>query len=388
MAFNPVSLLDSYEQQGQVLEQQKAQALQRQVQELGLREKLQAAAKARMYEAEVAKLGPSPSQEQLVALASRFGGPEAVMKAHQTSLDKQTALTAQQDAASGRADLQRELAASRAEQATRAEQMTHEFRMSRIAGEQERAAETARHNKALEVLAQNRPSQERLVPVKEPDGRIVYLPQSQASGREVGGRVTDVNLPKQVQQLGRDFEKAGLPQMIPVVERAMQITPEQAAFITGPGAMLPDRAVPQDIREARQALQKLFNITLRDRSGAAVTYQELERLKTEFGQGLIKEPKQLLAAIRDARGIVESHYTGVGASYGKDVLDAYNANLEAIGGAPFRVTGQGGRLTPTQPGAPQPASGGIPTVTNDAEYNALPAGTEYVGPDGKKRRKR
>lgn len=37
---------------------------------------------------------------------------------------------------------------------------------------------------------------------------------------------------------------------------------------------------------------------------------------------------------------------------------------------------------------PVPGSGTIKTIATDAEYDALPSGTEYVGPDGKRRRKK
>jgi hypothetical protein len=372
----------------QMNEQQDDAELQRAVLVQGALAKMQAQQKQRAYESELAGLGPNPTQEQLVRLASLHAGPEKALDIHQKSLDRQATVDAQREGSIAREMMQRELAAARAEASAKQAEMLHEFRMSQARTSEDRAAETARHNKVMEEYRKTQTPQEPLVPVKEADGRVIYVPRSQAAGREVGSRTTDQNIGRQVQQLGRDFEKAGLPQMIPVVERAMQITPEQAKFITGPGGMLPDRSLPQDVREARQALQKLFNITLKDRSGAAVTYQELERLKAEFGSGLIKHPDQLLTAIKEARNIVESHYTGVGASYGKEALDAYNTNLEAIGGTPFRVGGQSTRLTPTQPRTPQPPQSGLPTVMNEAEYNALPSGTVYVAPDGKTKRKR
>lgn len=184
--------------------------------------------------------------------------------------------------------------------------------------------------------SQAAPKQEPLVPVKQSDGRIVYTPRSDAVGQEVGGRTTDINLGKQVQQLGTAMEKAGLPQMIPVVENAAKITPELASYITGPKSLLADRLIPKEAIDARQDVQKLFNIVLKDRSGAAVTNQELQRLQTEFSKGLIKTPEALVAAIGKAKSIVEAHYHGVAAGFGKDALDAYNTNLEAIGGKPFR----------------------------------------------------
>lgn len=171
-----------------------------------------------------------------------------------------------------------------------------------------------------------------LVPVKGADGRVTYAPRSEAVGQEVGSRVTDTNVAKSVQQLGRDLEKANLPQTIAVLEQAAKITPALAEYVTGPQSIIPDRMVPVEARDARQDIAKLFNITLKDRSGAAVTNQELERLKNEFGQGLIKTGAQLITAISRAKQIVNAHYQGIAASYGKPTLDAYNENLESIGG--------------------------------------------------------
>src|SRR3546814_15592909 len=41
----------------------------------------------------------------------------------------------------------------------------------------------------------------------------------------------------------------------------------------------------------------------------------------------------------------------------------------------------------SQAGAAPAATGGPARVTNDAEYSALPSGTEFIGPDGQTRRK-
>lgn len=182
-------------------------------------------------------------------------------------------------------------------------------------------------------------AQEPMVPVKGADGRVTYTPRSQSAGLEVGGRQTDMNLGKTVQQLGRDLEKANLPSTIPVIENAAKITPELAGWLTGEKALLPDRVVPAEVVKARQDLAKLFNITLKDRSGAAVTNQELERLKEEFGKGLLRTPKSLIDAISTARSIVEKHYQNIAATHGPEALKAYNENLEAIGGTPFQPRG-------------------------------------------------
>lgn len=217
-------------------------------------------------------------------------------------------------------------------------------------------------------------AQEPLVPVKEADGRVIYVPRSQAAGREVGGRQTDTNLSKTVQQLGRDLEKANLPTTIAVIENAEKITPAVAKYITGPKASwLPDQAIPAEAVEARQDIAKLFNITLKDRSGAAVTNQELERLKEEFGKGLLRTPESLISAVKKAKGIVERHYQSIVATHGPAALDAYNQNLETIGGRPF-MRSQGN----TPPAAPSPAPAPTPQPAKFEE------GKVYVDSKGNK----
>lgn len=217
-------------------------------------------------------------------------------------------------------------------------------------------------------------AQEPLVPVKEADGRVIYVPRSQAAGREVGGRQTDTNLSKTVQQLGRDLEKANLPTTIAVIENAEKITPAVAKYITGPKASwLPDQVIPPEAVEARQDVAKLFNITLKDRSGAAVTNQELERLREEFGKGLLRTPESLISAVKKARGIVEKHYQSIVATHGPAALDAYNQNLETIGGRPF-MRSQGS----TTPTAPTPAPTPTPQPANFVE------GKVYVDAKGNK----
>jgi hypothetical protein len=145
----------------------------------------------------------------------------------------------------------------------------------------------------------------------------------------------DQQTQKSVQQLGGALEKANLPEADAVlgnVEQALNKNPKIAEYIAGPKAMIPDWAVPDDVKFGRQAFSKLFNITLKNRSGSAVTNQELERLKQEFAAGAFKTPQQLQQAVDQARDIVNKHYTSVASGFGKDALDAYNENIRGFGG--------------------------------------------------------
>lgn len=138
-----------------------------------------------------------------------------------------------------------------------------------------------------------------------------------------------------VQQLGAALEKANLPEadaVIGAVEKALDSRPDLAEFLAGPKSLIPDVALPNDIAAGKQAFQKLFNITLKNRSGAAVTIPEFERLKAEFGAGVFKTPQQLRKAVEQARAIINKHYASVAGGFGKDVLDAYNQNVRGFGG--------------------------------------------------------
>lgn len=145
----------------------------------------------------------------------------------------------------------------------------------------------------------------------------------------------DDGLKKQTQQLGVALEKANLPEADAVlggVEDALKKNPKLAEYISGPKSMIPDMALSTDIAAGKQAFNKLFNITLKNRSGSAVTNQELERLKNEFAAGAFKTPQQLGKAVDQARNIISKHYASVTAGFGKDALDAYNENIRGLGG--------------------------------------------------------
>ena len=69
----------------------------------------------------------------------------------------------------------------------------------------------------------------------------------------------------------------------------------------GTGAFLPDILVGSTGREVRQLVQTLTNITLKDRSGAAVTTPEFERLKKELGTALGKTDQDLINGLINFR---------------------------------------------------------------------------------------
>lgn len=183
---------------------------------------------------------------------------------------------------------------------------------------------------------------------------------------------------KAVTQLGTAVEKADISNVnaaLAAAEQAIQ-NKDVANYLTGPKSLIPDAMLPPDIRQAKQDITRLFNITLKQRSGAAVTNQELDRLKQEFGQGLLKTPDQVTKGIERFREILDKHTQGVVAGFGKDALDAYNDNLKSVGGTPL-LSGASPKADP----------GGPPKIANDEEFAKLAPGTVFIGPDGKQRKK-
>jgi hypothetical protein len=146
------------------------------------------------------------------------------------------------------------------------------------------------------------------------------------------------------QKLGVAFEKSGLTEMETVVGNAEKAVSDDKIleYVNGPKSSIPDLVLSKDITNARQAVAMLFNVTLKNRSGAAVTNQELERLKKEFGAGVFKKPEQLREAVTRAREIIDNHYRGIASGFGATALDDYNKNAVEIGGKPVLAPSGGG----------------------------------------------
>lgn len=99
------------------------------------------------------------------------------------------------------------------------------------------------------------------------------------------------------------------------------------------------------------------NTVLKERSGAAVTASEFQRLRDELGTNWWSSPEATRAALAEMRGAASAMQDAIGASYGPDVVDRYQENLSAVrerssGGGQYRagqtVTIRGRRVTLTE----------------------------------------
>jgi hypothetical protein len=223
-------------------------------------------------------------------------------------------------------------------------QMLHEFRMSKLSNDDDKAAETARHNRVMEGINQSNAAMNAQLKSMGLDLQKMNLDLSAEKFKSTREQQDQ----KSVQAFGAGLERAGIPESDAVlrqVETLLEKDPKVAEWISGPKAVIPDLVAPKNATDARQAFQKLFNITLKDRSGAAVTIPEFERLKAEFASGTFKTPEQLKEGVKQARNIVTQHYRGISAGFNPATVESYNRNLEGSGGTPVL----GGRTAPPPP---------------------------------------
>lgn len=255
------------------------------------------------FRKEVSGLGAGASSLQVAQAAQKWGKPELAVQMYQKEEDRIARAQAREDALNARLAQQQQISADKA--------ADREARAS--------AAAVADETKRLLIASQTETARMRN-----------DLMQAKAD------QIKDDKIRVDARKLSQDLNKAGLvttDAALGKVEQALKDTPALAQAIATPNSLTPDWMLPKAIANGKQDFQSLFNITLKDRSGSAVTNTELDRLKREFGAGVFTTPAQVKHAVERMREIVSKHYAGIAAGYGKEALTAYNNNLREMGGS-------------------------------------------------------
>ena len=101
------------------------------------------------------------------------------------------------------------------------------------------------------------------------------------------------------------------------------------------------------------AISRIFNIELKDRSGAAVTNPEMQRMREEFAAGKFNTEAQKLAAIKAYKGLLYQQMKNIEAGYNPSVVQEYKGRSgltsDAIKprepvGAKYKKRGSDGKL--------------------------------------------
>jgi hypothetical protein len=188
-------------------------------------------------------------------------------------------------------------------------------------------------------------------PVTDPTtGSTVLYDEEDLTGQPMvlspGDRVA-VKFQTQLKDFGNVVEKSGISQQefnLREVEKLMfteDAAGNKVAVDDIPGfgqtGMMPTAALSDEGKKLRQALATVQNITLKDRSGAAVTIPEFERFKKEFSQGAFQTDKALANAMLRIRRIFDQHKQSLSSGYMDNVVKAYSGNS----GISFRAFAEG-----------------------------------------------
>lgn len=138
-------------------------------------------------------------------------------------------------------------------------------------------------------------------------------------------RKSEEQMDKRVNKYMDTLQKTGVPAAVSSVENVERLLPK-TGDIPGYGrvsGMMPDLLVSQEGEDLRQAVSTLFNIELKDRSGAAVTDQELQRLRKEFGEGSWKSDDQLRKGITQYKSRLKEVIRNIEAGFDPDARTVY-----------------------------------------------------------------
>ena len=131
-----------------------------------------------------------------------------------------------------------------------------------------------------------------------------------------------------IQDVGNAFEKSNISKVegaLSLIEDSVKDVKDLPGYgATGP---LPTFALSQAGKDLRTRMARLFNIELKDRSGAAVTIQELERLKEEFASGKLRTDEDLKRALTDYRKILNNHKTSLAAGFQPEAVAEYQRRV-------------------------------------------------------------
>jgi hypothetical protein len=182
----------------------------------------------------------------------------------------------------------------------------------------------------------------------------------------------DARKDKETHTYSETLARSGVPAAVSQLEHVYTMLPAEgdAAGYGRVAGMLPDALVSQKGEDLRQGVQTLFNIELKDRSGAAVTDQELNRLKREFGEGTWKTADQLRKGLasyqRRLKEVSRNINAGVDPSTTKEYVTRGGRDFNSKWGREEKDA----KASDTAIAAPETPAAKTPEDMNDAELDA------------------
>jgi len=155
--------LAGYLQTRQMNDAQSAQNMQGALGQMGMLAQIQArqeeakqrqmaAQRESQMRAELGALGPNPSQDAVLGITSKYVPAADLFKGTQSSLDRQATIAGQKEMKDATLAQAAKFEQNKLEQQAQFKEMEHNWRMGQAKTDQERVAETARHNRSMEGI--------------------------------------------------------------------------------------------------------------------------------------------------------------------------------------------------------------------------------------------
>lgn len=130
---------------------------------------------------------------------------------------------------------------------------------------------------------------------------------------------------EETRKLASSINSSGLPQAWATMKEIEDNIPPKGEDIPGFGAtgLLPTAFLSKKGKDLRTAFQTLLNVTLKDRSGAAVTPPEFERLKVELGSFTGATDEDFRRGIDRAKKALQETTRAILAGYPEDSYERY-----------------------------------------------------------------
>lgn len=357
----------------------------------------QAAAREQQFWAELEGLGPNASQDQLAQVAAKFSPASDVLKSQTASADRRAladdrrsqneALLAQRAheytqtlfQKQEQLDQRREEFMARQQDAQARQQFEQWYRRETLANQQrqqELSAELRKMGFSLqrEGLELRREVGSAPIAIQDPNSPTGYRygTRQEALGRPAPGPFAN-NLGNYERAVSNDFERH------PVVKDFVSLKPDvdvvqnymtrRATVPVAQRAVYDKNLVNTFMRVTHPKGDQISNFERKDMGALPALPDRITRAIEGFFSGSYV-PDDVAAEMAN---VVNEKFTAKQAQ----VADLENKMVEDVrrrGGNPAAIR----RIT---------RAADVRRINSDAEYNALPSGAEFIGPDGKKRKK-
>jgi len=153
-------------------------------------------------------------------------------------------------------------------------------------------------------------------------------------------------LEKRVTDLSEALEKSDILEMSGIfnlVDKQILQTEGDIPGLGGTGK-IPAIFLTTEGLKNRQLLSQLQNITLKNRSGAAVTATEFDRLKTELGTGALSTDAQVRNALIRMKQLFDDHTKRMRAGYSDEVNALYDKRVNLPAGGRLKYNSDTGEF--------------------------------------------